>query len=73
MSTYYIDGFTKLSNPSMEGGYTITDKNGNILKRKFVKSSEGEPLITNNYTEFLALHYCLESLAEYGDTILTDS
>lgn len=69
---YYIDGFTLRSNPSTEGGYTITDKNGNILKQKFVKSSENEPLITNNYTEFLALHDCL-LIAEMYDTIFTDS
>lgn len=77
---YYIDGFTIGSNPSNEGGYTITDQNGNILKRKFVKSSQDNTLfgsttipITNNYTEFLALHDCLEEFCTYQDTIITDS
>lgn len=73
MSQYYIDGFTIGSNPSTEGGYTITDQDGNILKQRFVKSGLGESQITNNFTEFLALHDCLIELCEYGDTIFTDS
>lgn len=71
MSTYYIDGFTRWGNPTTEGGYTITDKDGNILARKFVKSTQEN--ITNNYTEFLALFYCLQNFCEVNDTVFTDS
>ena len=73
MSIYHIDGFTTGSNPSTDGGYTITDEYGNILKQKFVKSEGNEKLITNNYTEFLALHDCLVGFCKDGDTIFTDS
>lgn len=62
----------KISNPSTEGGYTITDSDGNILVRKFVKSSPGERLLTSNYTEFLGLFECLK-MCEAHDTIFTDS
>lgn len=73
MNIYYIDGFTTLSNPSTKGGYTITDIGGNILKQKFVKSSDNLPTITNNYTEFLSLEDCLIEFCNKGDIIKTDS
>ena len=73
MSRYHIDGFTVGANPSTEGGYTITDQCGNILKQKFVKSEVDSKPLTNNYTEFLALHDCLKEFCKEGDTILTDS
>ena len=73
MSEYYIDGFTVGSNPASEGGYTITDQYGNILKQRFVKAESEEKLITNNYTEFLALGDCLKEFCKEGDKILTDS
>jgi ribonuclease HI len=80
MTKFYIDGFTTGSNPATEGGYTITDENGNVLKQRTIKSSQTETLfgkkevlVTNNYTEFLALYDCLQEFCKDGDTIFTDS
>jgi ribonuclease HI len=73
MSKYYIDGFTIGSNPSTDGGYTITDEYGNILKQRFVTSGINDKTITNNYTEFLSLHDCLYEFCKNGDSIFTDS
>ncbi len=72
MTTYYIDGFTVGANPAKHGGYTITDEHGNILRQKFAKCQNNR-LLTNNYTEFLALYDCLAEFCADGDTIVTDS
>lgn len=68
---HYVDGFTVGRNPSRQGGCTITDRDGNIVKQYFVKSLQ-DTEITNNYTEFLSLYLCLE-IANHGDIIYTDS
>jgi ribonuclease HI len=68
---YYIDGFTVGSNPCTKGGFSIADKDGNIEYQYFVKSREGKE-ITNNYTEFLGLYFCLTK-AEPNSIIYTDS
>lgn len=68
---YFIDGFTIKSNPSLKGGLTISTEDGNIVSQYFVMSRDGS-LITNNYTEFLALYKTLEMCSQ-GDTIITDS
>lgn len=70
--TYYIDGYTKESNPSTEGGYTITDKDGKIILQSILKSLDGSKTITNNYTEFVGLCEAIK-LAEPNSTIYTDS
>lgn len=72
MNRYYIDGYTVGSNPSKEGGYTITDSDGKIIEQRVLKSPSGEKTITNNYTEFAGLCRAVE-IASPGSTIITDS
>jgi len=68
---YYVDGFNVGSNPSLTGGYTITDNTGKILLREILKGTP-DSLITCNEAEFRGLCKAIE-LAEPHSTIYTDS
>lgn len=66
---YYVDGFTKKSNPSKTGGgFTIVDENNKLVFRKNILQNG----FTNNEAELLG---CFDALnrAKNGDTIFVDS
>lgn len=66
---FYIDGFTKLRNPSpIGGGYSIFDENNTLIKVENIKKIG----MTNNEAELLGLLNCLKEV-KIGDTISTDS
>lgn len=66
---YYIDGFTKLRNPSpIGGGYSIFDENNTLIKVENIEKVG----MTNNEAELLGLLNCLKEV-KVGDTISTDS
>lgn len=66
---YYIDGFTKLRNPSpVGGGYSIFDENNTLIKVENIDKVG----MTNNEAELLGLLNCLKEV-KIGDTISTDS
>lgn len=66
---YYIDGFTKLRNPSpIGGGYSIFDENNTLIKVENIDKVG----MTNNEAELIGLLNCLKEV-RIGDTISTDS
>lgn len=66
---YYIDGFTKLRNPSpIGGGYSIFDENNTLIKVENIDKVG----MTNNEAELLGLLNCLKEV-KIGDIISTDS
>lgn len=66
---YYIDGFTKLKNPSpIGGGYSIFDENNTLIKVENIDKVG----MTNNEAELLGLLNCLKEV-KMNDTISTDS
>jgi ribonuclease HI len=66
---YYTDGFCLLGNPSnLGGGYTTTDKDGNLIKQETIYKKG----FTNNEGEMLGIINTLR-LASQNDEISTDS
>lgn len=66
---YYIDGFTKIKNPSpVGGGYSIFNENNTLIKVENIDKVG----MTNNEAELLGLLNCLKEV-KIGDTISTDS
>lgn len=65
---YHTDGYCIDKNPSTEGGYTITTKEGVLVAQgKFTSNN-----ITNNQMELQGIARAVE-IAGMHDTILTDS
>lgn len=66
---YYTDGFCIGSNPTDEGGYTITDETGKLVKSfKYKKRN-----LTNNEVELQGVYICLKDYCKGGEKIITDS
>lgn len=72
-SIYYTDGFVKGKNPSYQGGgYTITDKDGNIIFQYHYYRNGEDKRFTNNDGEVLGIIHAI-AIAEEGSIIVTDS
>lgn len=64
----YTDGYTKGSNPSYGGGYTIVDESGSLIETQVIEKKG----FTNNEAEICGIERAFE-LCKYGDAISTDS